>query len=138
MPEILGTANVFENKNKNSDKHPDFRNNVEISEAMVEHLNDCKSRGKPAEVQICIYKNRTKNGDPYVRLSFQTPYEPRGGRREGRRDQRRERPRRDDDWDDRGRGGDPRDRDYGDRGYRDSQDDRDHGGGRDLDDDIPW
>ena len=50
----LGSVNLFQNRDKKEDKHPDFKGSVEVQ------VGD-----QIVVLDIAMWERKTKNGDPY-------------------------------------------------------------------------
>tara|TARA_E500000318_G_C3563790_1_gene214759 strand:+ start:570 stop:917 length:348 start_codon:yes stop_codon:yes gene_type:complete len=67
---------LFTNRNKTEENHPDYRGDMELDRATVEHMMRQLDNGaKFAKAEISGWKRQGQNAGPYLSLSIKPPYE---------------------------------------------------------------
>jgi|AACY02.16.fsa_nt_gi hypothetical protein len=75
------TGAIFQNGRKQKDSHPDYQGEIEIGPEAMQSLIAQRDRGEEfPKVEIAGWKKTTKNGDMFLSVNANPPYE---GERKG-------------------------------------------------------
>lgn len=70
------TGAIFQNGRKQKDSHPDYTGEIELGPEVIQSIMDQKGRGEGfPKIDIAGWKKTTKNGDMFLSVNANPPYE---------------------------------------------------------------
>jgi len=64
------SGNIFTNRKKEKDTHPDVQGDMVMGADLVAELARLVNAGKPAKFRVAGWKKTTKSGDKFISLSI--------------------------------------------------------------------
>jgi hypothetical protein len=84
------TAGIFPNEKRSSETHPHFRGTIELGDDLLAELFLASKAGRPAKLDVAMYKAMSKAGKAYLNMRVAKAWEPSGGQQPQQREPVRE------------------------------------------------